>query len=113
MEAGGALAGCSTAVGDPERCLAAATALQSFAPGEGGGCGAASGKGFDFVVVEDVEAVDLEGAEGVDECALGVAGNTLVLFTSDNGPEEIVVGSAGHSGVGSPGPFRGRKRSLE
>ncbi|HUR56632.1 MAG TPA: sulfatase/phosphatase domain-containing protein, partial [Opitutaceae bacterium] len=33
-------------------------------------------------------------------------------FSSDNGPEEIQVLNAGHSGVGSPGPFRGRKRSL-
>ncbi|MBI3207724.1 MAG: sulfatase-like hydrolase/transferase [Candidatus Solibacter usitatus] len=43
---------------------------------------------------------------------LGVADNTIVLFSSDNGPEEIFVNNAGHSGVGSPGPFRGRKRSL-
>jgi arylsulfatase A-like enzyme len=38
--------------------------------------------------------------------------NTLILFSSDNGPEDIHVGNAGHSGVGSAGPFRGRKRSL-
>ena len=43
---------------------------------------------------------------------LGLAGNTLVLFSSDNGPEDIHVVNAGHSGVGSAGPFRGRKRSL-
>lgn len=43
---------------------------------------------------------------------LGVADNTLVVFSSDNGPEDIFIGNAGHSGVGSPGPFRGRKRSL-
>jgi len=43
---------------------------------------------------------------------LGVAENTLVIFTSDNGPEDIHVVNAGHSGVGSTGPFRGRKRSL-
>jgi N-acetylgalactosamine-6-sulfatase len=34
------------------------------------------------------------------------------VFSSDNGPEEIFIKNAGHSGVGSPGPFRGRKRSL-
>lgn len=44
--------------------------------------------------------------------SLGLAENTLVLFMSDNGPEEIQVYNASHSGVGSPGPFRGRKRSL-
>jgi arylsulfatase A-like enzyme len=43
---------------------------------------------------------------------LGLAENTVVLFSSDNGPEDIHVSNAGHSGVGSAGPFRGRKRSL-
>jgi N-acetylgalactosamine-6-sulfatase len=43
---------------------------------------------------------------------LKLSDNTLVIFSSDNGPEEIFIRNAGHSGVGSPGPFRGRKRSL-
>jgi N-acetylgalactosamine-6-sulfatase len=43
---------------------------------------------------------------------LGLAENTVVLFSSDNGPEDIHISNAGHSGVGSAGPFRGRKRSL-
>jgi arylsulfatase A-like enzyme len=43
---------------------------------------------------------------------LRVADNTLILFSSDNGPEDIHIRNAGHSGVGSAGPFRGRKRSL-
>ena len=43
---------------------------------------------------------------------LDLAKNTLIVFTSDNGPEDIHVLNAGHSGVGSTGPFRGRKRSL-
>jgi arylsulfatase A-like enzyme len=43
---------------------------------------------------------------------LGLADNTLVLFSSDNGPEDIHIKNAGHSGIGSAGPFRGRKRSL-
>ena len=38
--------------------------------------------------------------------------NTLILFSSDNGPEDIHIRNAGHSGIGSAGPFRGRKRSL-
>ena len=42
----------------------------------------------------------------------GLAENTLVLFSSDNGPEDIFILNAGHSGVGSTGPLRGRKRSL-
>jgi arylsulfatase A-like enzyme len=43
---------------------------------------------------------------------LGVADNTIIVFSSDNGPEDITIGNAVHSGIGSPGPFRGRKRSL-
>ena len=38
--------------------------------------------------------------------------DTVVIFSSDNGPEDIHIRNASHSGVGSPGPFRGRKRSL-
>ena len=44
--------------------------------------------------------------------ALGLAGDTVVVFSSDNGPEDIHLREASHSGVGAPGPFRGRKRSL-
>ena len=43
---------------------------------------------------------------------LGLADNTVVIFSSDNGPEDIHIGNANHSAMGSPGPFRGRKRSL-
>ena len=43
---------------------------------------------------------------------LDLADNTVVIFSSDNGPEDILVHNASHSGVGSAGPFRGRKRSL-
>jgi len=42
----------------------------------------------------------------------GLANNTMVIFSADNGPEEIEIGNASEHGVGSPGPFRGRKRSL-
>jgi N-acetylgalactosamine-6-sulfatase len=43
---------------------------------------------------------------------MGLRENTIVLFSSDNGPEDIHLAEASHSGIGSPGPFRGRKRSL-
>jgi N-acetylgalactosamine-6-sulfatase len=43
---------------------------------------------------------------------LGLSENTVVIFSADNGPEDIGIRNASHSGVGSPGPFRGRKRSL-
>ncbi len=43
---------------------------------------------------------------------LGLSRNTLVIFSSDNGPEDYQLKDAAHSGVGSNGPFRGRKRSI-
>lgn len=43
---------------------------------------------------------------------MGLSDKTLIVFSSDNGPEDIHIRNAGHSGVGSAGPFRGRKRSL-
>lgn len=44
--------------------------------------------------------------------ALGISENTLIIFSSDNGPEDYQIRDAAHSGVGSAGPFRGRKRSI-
>lgn len=43
---------------------------------------------------------------------LGLAENTVIVFSSDNGPEDYHIGNAANAGVGSPGPLRGRKRSL-
>lgn len=43
---------------------------------------------------------------------MGMENNTLIIFSSDNGPEDYNIRDAAHSGVGSPGPFRGRKRSI-
>ncbi len=43
---------------------------------------------------------------------LGLEEDTIVVFSSDNGPEDYHIGNAANAGVGSPGPHRGRKRSL-
>lgn len=42
----------------------------------------------------------------------GLAKNTLIVMSSDNGPEDIHITNASHAAFGTPGPFRGRKRSL-
>ncbi|MEW6305921.1 MAG: sulfatase-like hydrolase/transferase [Verrucomicrobiota bacterium] len=60
-----------------------------------------------------VSDLDAQIGRLMDELAkLGLAENTVIFFSSDNGPEDIFISNAGHSGVGSTGPFRGRKRSL-
>lgn len=46
----------------------------------------------------------------IDE--LGLADNTVIAFSSDNGPEDFDIRNAVHSGIGDAGPFRGRKRSI-
>ncbi len=43
---------------------------------------------------------------------LGLADDTIILFSSDNGPEDYRIGNAANAGVGSTGPLRARKRSM-
>ncbi|MFM8494161.1 MAG: sulfatase [Planctomycetia bacterium] len=43
---------------------------------------------------------------------LGLTEDTIIVFSSDNGPEDYAIGNAANAGMGSPGPLRGRKRSL-
>lgn len=43
---------------------------------------------------------------------LGLTDDTIVIFTSDNGPESQHSSLSDHEGAGSAGPFRGQKRSL-
>jgi|694.fasta_scaffold131064_2 arylsulfatase A-like enzyme len=44
--------------------------------------------------------------------AMGLHDDTLVVFSSDNGPEVLQSSANGYSAGGSAGPFRGRKRSI-
>jgi N-acetylgalactosamine-6-sulfatase len=43
---------------------------------------------------------------------LGLADNTIVFFSSDNGAEDYRIGNAANAGVGNTGPLRARKRSM-
>jgi N-acetylgalactosamine-6-sulfatase len=43
---------------------------------------------------------------------LGLADNTIVFFSSDNGAEDYYANNAVNAGVGNTGPLRARKRSL-
>jgi N-acetylgalactosamine-6-sulfatase len=63
-----------------------------------------------YSTVTDLDTQIGRLVDGLEKLAL--ADNTLILFSSDNGPEDIHIRNAGHSGIGSAGPFRGRKRSL-
>jgi N-acetylgalactosamine-6-sulfatase len=84
------------------------TPYERFAP-----AGQLPHKGATQIYYASVSALDREIGRllaRLDE--LGLAASTLVLFSSDNGPEDIHIRNASHSGVGSSGPFRGRKRSL-
>jgi len=71
------------------------------------------GKSAETIYYASVTDLDTQVGRLVNELdKLGLADNTLIVFSSDNGPEDIHISNAGHSGVGSAGPFRGRKRSL-
>jgi len=63
-----------------------------------------------YASLEDLDTQVGRLLDALDEMGLGES--TLVLFSSDNGPEDIHIRNASHSSAGSPGPFRGRKRSL-
>jgi arylsulfatase A-like enzyme len=41
-----------------------------------------------------------------------LANDTVVFFSSDNGPEDYRVSNAANAGVGNTGPLRARKRSM-
>jgi N-acetylgalactosamine-6-sulfatase len=44
--------------------------------------------------------------------AEGLADDTVIFFSSDNGPEDYHVRNASNAAMGYPGPLRARKRSL-
>jgi len=48
--------------------------------------------------------------DSLDE--LGLTNDTLIFFSSDNGPEDYRISNAANAGVGSAGPLRARKRSM-
>lgn len=48
--------------------------------------------------------------DALDE--LKLSENTVVFFSSDNGPEDYHISNAANAGVGNTGPLRARKRSM-
>jgi N-acetylgalactosamine-6-sulfatase len=82
---------------------------ENFRPG-GEGFPYPSAAQIYYAAVTDLDTQIGRLIDGLEK--LGVTNQTLIFFTSDNGPEDIHVSNAGHSGIGSAGPFRGRKRSL-
>jgi arylsulfatase A-like enzyme len=79
-----------------------------FNPGEDSGYKGAMAVYYSVVTNIDTQVGRLLAR--LDEMKL--ADDTIIIFSSDNGPEDIHVPNASHSGVGTAGPFRGRKRSL-
>ena len=75
-------------------------------------------RGVDFYGVEQIyyaALVEMDRQIGrflAELDRLPTASNTLVIFSSDNGPEDYQIRNAAHSGVGCTGPLRGRKRSI-
>ncbi len=63
-----------------------------------------------YASVGDIDRQIGQLIKKVDE--LGLTENTVIVFSSDNGPADINAPNAVHSGIGSTGPFRGRKRSI-
>jgi arylsulfatase A-like enzyme len=61
-------------------------------------------------VITDIDNQMKRLFDKLDE--LGISENTLVVFSSDNGPAPIWGIDTAHSGTGSVGPFRGCKASL-
>lgn len=81
---------------------------ERFSPGRG-----VKHKGAETIYYASVADVDRQFGRLLDELEkMGLTNDTLIVFSSDNGPEDIHISNASHSGVGSAGPFRGRKRSL-
>ena len=75
-----------------------------------GGVPYAGVKQIYYASVSDLDRQVGRLTKRIDE--LGLGGNTFIVFSSDNGPEDLDIRNAVHSGIGSAGPFRGRKRSL-
>jgi arylsulfatase A-like enzyme len=48
--------------------------------------------------------------DALDE--MGLLENTILFYSSDNGPEDYRITNASNAGVGSTGPLRARKRSM-
>ncbi|MDZ4363713.1 sulfatase [Brevundimonas sp.] len=63
-----------------------------------------------YASVTNVDRAVGQLMEGLE--ARGLLENTIIIFSSDNGPSPLWSVSTGHAGAGMAGPFRGVKGSL-
>lgn len=74
--------------------------------------------GFEFTSAEQIYYASVTALDrGIGKLlnyldSTGLSKNTLIVFTSDNGPGIMESIQCGHSAAGNTGPFRGRKFSI-
>ena len=60
-----------------------------------------------------ISSIDEAAGRIIDKVdSLGLSENTIIIFSSDNGPSPMWSQATGHAGSGLAGPFRGVKSSL-
>ncbi|NDV62080.1 sulfatase-like hydrolase/transferase [Puniceicoccales bacterium CK1056] len=63
-----------------------------------------------YAIIENIDRAVGRVIQKLEEC--GLLENTIILFSSDNGPSPLWSSATGHAGSGLTGPFRGTKASL-
>ena len=63
-----------------------------------------------YAILENIDRAVGRVVKKIEE--LGLRENTIIIFSSDNGPSPLWSQGTGHAGAGSAGPFRGTKGSL-
>lgn len=63
-----------------------------------------------YAIISAIDKAVGEVVQAVEDN--GLAEDTIIIFSSDNGPSPLWSAGTGHAGAGSSGPFRGVKSSL-